>query len=281
MNIDKISLLNIVGKIISFIVVVFSAIYFKWETKDLLWSLWISSLTIGSLILISGFAGSFLRDEPFLSAISKKKEIPLKNTNIGSALSIFFLIPTFFILGFSKPTLIFFLFAILSVSVAVIKTKNRELISPLFSRFLNFLINFPAAIFMMGFFAVHFGGFHFVHSIFLNGFFPLLTEQPFGKSIEGTFIMFFKFIEISFKSYFIFILFSLISSFDKIKDSFKGKNANFMGEPYKNVVKMHIMIFVIAFIGFADLNRYILYAALVLYFFPFEIFGKGEKNIDN
>ena len=33
-------------------------------------------------------------------------------------------------------------------------------------------------LFLLGFFTLHFGGFHFVHSVFLNAFFPITECGP-------------------------------------------------------------------------------------------------------
>ena len=50
-------------------------------------------------------------------------------------------------------------------------TSRERLPSPL---------HVPAALFGLLFFTVHFGGFHFVHSVFLNEFFPLAGESSAG-----------------------------------------------------------------------------------------------------
>ena len=38
--------------------------------------------------------------------------------------------------------------------------------------------------------------------------------------------------------------------------------------PYKNVVRMHILIFVFAFLSVVGLRSFVLYVVLVFYFFP-------------
>ena len=70
------------------------------------------------------------------------------------------------------------------------------------------------------------------------------------------------------KTYWPFIIASAASSFDVMINALKGQRHDFMLEPYRNVVKMHLMIFIIAFAGAAGLHQYVLYAALFLYFFP-------------
>lgn len=104
---------------------------------------------------------------------------------------------------------------------------------PLIDFLINMLINFPAGIFMIAFFTIHFGGFHFVHGIFLNGFFPLLDDQPFGKTPAQTAVLFSDFIQISLKTYWPLIIASAASSFDVMINALKGQRHDFMLEPYK------------------------------------------------
>jgi hypothetical protein len=148
------------------------------------------------------------------------------------------------------------------------KTEKIPLIGVLFT-----------GVFLLVFFTIHFGGFHFVHSIFLNGMFPILNETPFGKTPGQTGFFFFDLIEVSFSNYWLFVVASAASSFESIVKTVKGREINFMMEPYKNVVKMHLMIFVIAFAGMAGFHNFILYAVLVLYFFPVgKIFKNSKKE---
>jgi hypothetical protein len=46
---------------LSFFGVLAMAIYSQWSAKDLLWGLWISSLSIGYLTLLAGFLGHILQ----------------------------------------------------------------------------------------------------------------------------------------------------------------------------------------------------------------------------
>ena len=271
----------------SFVLTIFFAFHFAWTAKDLLWSLWISSLTIGYFTILAGITGNLIHgrmadesggngkkhDDNSLNPDTKK----LQNT--GAAMAVFFLLPMLGFFGLSKITLIYALFVGLSVLLSVIRFRiGHQDESWIVKFFFSLVINLPATVFMLAFFTVHFGGFHFVHSIFLNGFFPLTGETPFGKSIEGTFGMFFTFIEVSFLSYWPFIATSAVSKTGEIIDAFSAKKGDMFLGPYKNVIKMHMMIFIIAFMGGAGLHSYILYAALVLYFFPFSRFFRFKKK---
>jgi hypothetical protein len=204
----------------------------------------------------------------------------------GAVLAVFFLLPIVGIFGFSKVTLFFALLAAVSVAATIFKHINgadglitdRPRLNSLIGFLINLLINFAAGIFMIAFFTIHFGGFHFVHSIFLNGFFPLLDDQPFGKTPTQTAVMFSDFIRISFRTYWPFIIASAASSFSVMISALKWERHDFMLEPYKNVIKMHLMIFIIALAGAAGLHHYVLYAALFLYFFPVREMIKNART---
>ena len=260
---------------LAFIGVLAMAVYSQWSAKDLLWGLWISSLSIGYLTLLAGFLGharhgGLMNGQSGPDAGKKEKTAPP-----GAVLAVFFLLPIGGIFGLSMVTLVFAVLAVISIAATIFKhiggtesITNNPRLHPLIDFLINLLINFPAGIFMIAFFTIHFGGFHFVHSIFLNGFFPLLDDQPFGKTPAQTAVLFSDFIQISLKTYWPFIIASAASSFDVVINALQGKRHDFMLEPYKNVVKMHLMIFIIAFAGAAGLHHYVLYAALFLYFFP-------------
>lgn len=280
---DSFSFLMEIG---SFAVTVFLAIFYGWTARDLLWSLWISSLTIGYFTILAGIAGNLIHgrmaDDPGMNGKRDKNGLmpdKKKLQNSGTVMAVFFLLPIIGIFGFfSRITLIYALFVGISILLSIIRLKADHYETPVIRFVMNFIINLPGTIFMLCFFTVHFGGFHFVHSIFLNGFFPLTGDTPFGKSIEGTFGMFFTFITVSFTSYWPFIVTSATSRLGGIVNAVSGKKGDMFLEPYKNVIKMHMMIFIIAFMGGAGLHGYILYAALVIYFFPFSRFFKFKKK---
>lgn len=266
---DYFSKFSFLLDLVSFGAVVIFANYMEWTAKDLLWSLWISSLTIGYFTLLAGIGGNMIRGRMADEQQSQNgNDVPIKKSSEGAPLAVFFLIPIVAIFRFSIITLIFAVFAAISVYAAVIKHKREKAGLDNDHFLINFMINFPAGVFLLIFFTIHFGGFHFVHSIFLNGMFPILNETPFGKTPGQTGFFFFDLIEASFGNYWLFVVASAVSSFESIFKTMRGREINFMLDPYKNVVKMHLMIFVIAFAGMAGFYNFILYAILVLYFFP-------------
>ncbi len=119
-----------------------------------------------------------------------------------------------------------------------------------------------AALFMVAFFTVHFGMFHYVHSVFLNLFFPLVGE---GMGFVNPVMV----IGICLRNYWSIILLSALTQLPNFLDLVNHPQQDFMSMPYKNVVKMHLSIFVFAGLSFTKFNGIGLYYLLILYFFPF------------
>ena len=100
----------------------------------------------------------------------------------------------------------------------------------------------PSVLFMLAFFTVHFGGFHFVHGLFLNGFFPITEWNPSGESPGGVFSGFTLIIGKALAEYWPFVLFSAVSRFGDFRKSFMSDKEPNMFLPYLNVVRMHLLI---------------------------------------
>ena len=118
------------------------------------------------------------------------------------------------------------------------------------------------AVFFIVFFTIHFGMFHYVHSVFLNLFYPLVDNRT---GFPNPFI----FLGITINRYWPVIIFSAVSQLPNYLRLVKFPEPNFMMVPYKNVIKMHISIFVFAGLSFTSINQLILPYLLILYFFPF------------
>ncbi len=246
------------------------AVYQNWSVTDLVWCLWISSLVLGYAYILTTIFGILLRGDRsgFVSSGSKKS----KTKAPVAVMNVFFLIALLFMTGFSKYTFYFFIFVVVSILLSLPEEHQERLglgFLPDRNAFVSrFLINFPAAIFMLGFFTFHFGMFHFVHSIFLNGFFPILPESPFEKTLDETGIYFFRIIEVAISRFWPFILLSAVSRLGLYSKAFRGGGMEGMFIPYKNVVRMHITIFVVAFLSMANIGNYALYFIFVIYFLP-------------
>jgi hypothetical protein len=150
------------------------------------------------------------------------------------------------------------------------------------------LVLLVGGLFVLTFFTVHFGMFHFVHSQFLAGFFPIDT----GRSVERGMVGLSTYAEVA-RRYWWF----LPSAFLAERSAFlrespaaveagvvtfaptlgrKAADKNAFGSgmmaPYRNVVRMHLLIFFFAFAYFARLDSFAVYAVVyAVYFFPWRL----------
>jgi hypothetical protein len=142
-------------------------------------------------------------------------------------------------------------------------------------------------LFMLAFFTVHFGMFHFVHSVFLNSFFPIKNAHGFpGLAVYAE----------VFRRYWPFVFITAMAE----RAAFcapppappdtavtpeaiarrRAQAANSgMAAPYKNVIRMHLLIFFFAFAHFVHLENFAVYAVVYFaYFFPWRLL-KREKTL--
>jgi hypothetical protein len=214
----------------------------EWQTTELVWSLWLSSLLVGYAMIVwilfgpvcygwwqAGAAGGRLGDVP------------------------------------KRPT--------------VVRRAGH----------------FILAVFMLAFFTVHFGMFHLVHSVFLSIFFPL-------AAMDGTigfggywFVL---------QEYWPFVLLAALAErqafrfppgaligpvgFAVTADAIGGRENRNAGQgfdamtaPYKNVIRLHLLIFFFAFAHFVKLENFLVYAVVyAVYFFPWELRCKPAITVE-
>lgn len=151
---------------------------------------------------------------------------------------------------------------------------------PVWGRALLVTLSLGGGLFMLGFFTIHFGGFHAVHSIFLDAFFPLdgsagiMAGFP-ESSDKGPEFDLLNNGTRALSAYWPFVLFALLWRMpDLIRRLAEGSEIGF-GAPYAAVVKNHLLIFLVAGMVAADLEGLVIYAVTFLYFFPFGVFFKG------
>lgn len=204
-----------------------------WNTGDLIWSLWLSSLVVGYSTIVWIIAQ-----------------------------------PAF------------------SIASVVWRSRTDSLSSPRTVVLLLALILF-VAVFMLAFFTVHFGGFHYVHSQILLSFFPINVHGSATRGWAGKEI----YLEI-FRRYWIFLPSAFIShraafmrkpfelNQDRLLQTFAGpgnRNRDIFAEPYKNVMRMHALIFFFFLAHFIGLENFAVYAVIyVVYFFPWRLVRSGE-----
>ena len=134
--------------------------------------------------------------------------------------------------------------------------------------------------FFLAFFTIHFGGFHYVHSQILISFFPIETGH--GRSTDANMA---TYVEIA-RRYWLFLPSAFIAhraAFMRKPFSIDGgalagamrdnkRLSTLFSEPYRNVMRMHMLIFFFFFAHFAKLENFAVYAVVyAVYFFPWRL----------
>lgn len=234
---------TIVPDILAFSIGIATAFFLQWQTTDLVWSLWLSSLVLGYLTLLSTIVSGVYIGVHLAShqASSQIKSI-----------------------GIMIWSIIF-------------------------------------ACFMLGFFSLHFCGFHAGHATFLASFFPIATlpENAFMQAFTNPFLLWKIVFKNLFWPYGIFLIPALIaerknifaafilakkavhahehptkSSKKKRLQQFKIVRSDF-SRPYVNVIRMHILIFFFAISHTLKIDSFAVFTVIYfVYFFPWKFFRK-------
>jgi hypothetical protein len=134
------------------------------------------------------------------------------------------------------------------------------------------------ALFLLAFFTVHFGGFHFVHSVFLNLFFPVQGEGSFAgfRHQGGSGFPNAQLYLTVLGRYWPFLLASIIAE----RRNLLAPPASLdFAQPYRNVIRLHLLIFFFFFAAVLHLESFLVYAVVfAVYFFPFRMFRTKAKK---
>jgi hypothetical protein len=134
-------------------------------------------------------------------------------------------------------------------------------------------IGLVAGVFIVGFFTVHFVGFHYVHAQLLSGFFPMDGR---GSGFRAPSTQGWALFGEAMRRYWVF----LPTSFLAERGAFMTRPASAkpvpaMMLPYLKVVRMHLLIFFFAFAHFAGLDNFAVYAVVyAVYFFPWRLVSR-------
>ena len=184
-----------------------------WQTKDLVWSLWLSSLLVGYAMIVWDIFG-----RPLLVGKAWADPIPVR----------------------------------VQLPVGGLLLAGR--------------------LFMLAFFTVHFGGFHFVHATFLNQFFPVLPGRPGFMNLH-------VFVQVL-HDYWPFVLVAALAERKAFRREPVGLQDPGMVAPYKNVVRLHLLIFFFAFTSFVHLQNFAVYAVVyAVYFFPWRLVFPAQPKL--
>ena len=217
------------------------AYYLKWDTTDLVWSLWLCSLVVGYLTILSAVGGGAYFG---LYAIRHKDFKPSHRV----------------------PTI---------------------------------LAGAAGGLFFLGFFSLHFGGFHAGHSVFLQMFFPVegMPFDGFGRAFMNPPLLWVLVFRHLMNPYGLFLLPAIIAerkhvfrplisairsvhrsetaddTVDQVVDGEGSEHRNpvgeAMGRPYINVMRMHLLIFFFAFCHLLKVDSFLVYVVVyAVYFFP-------------
>lgn len=191
-------------------------------------------------------------------------------------------------LGWSLPDLVWSMWlSSLVIGFTYIVYSIYKNTSPVKHKITRILV----VIFPVLFFMFHFGMFHFVHSIFLNAFISPdgiisdssnweVTKTGNGFSFtpkngkDKDFINSFPNYLLLFKTYFWILPIAFLSNFSLFRNPKQGPAA-----AYKNVIKLHILIFIFAGMAAMRLNIFVVYLfTYAWFFFPFSVFFSKKSD---
>ena len=131
-------------------------------------------------------------------------------------------------------------------------------------------IGLVIGVFMVGFFTVHFVGFHYVHAQLLSGFFPMNGSvggfhlpSPHGWALFGE----------ALRRYWVFLPAAFLAERAAFRGELpEGMKGSVIMLPYLKVVRMHLLIFFFGFAHFVGLDNFAVYAVVyAVYFFPWRL----------
>jgi hypothetical protein len=201
-----------------------------WNTADLVWSLWLSSLVVGYATII-------------------------------------------WMIG--RP----------AIELLRASWRDRGLVAADPRSLITFwLLILAGASFLIAFFTVHFGGFHYVHSQFLISFFPADLPGAGRASSAGyaTYVEvmrrywpFLPSVFLAHRAAFLRPPLSISPNFSASNISDGDSMSALISEPYRNVIRLHMLIFFFFFAHLARLENFAVYAVVyAVYFFPWRLVRK-------
>lgn len=133
-------------------------------------------------------------------------------------------------------------------------------------------LTIPAGIGMLLFFTIHFGGFHWGHSMFLDMFFPIEGSGSMRSGSPGLA----QYVEVVQRAWW-FVPLAFLAERDAFRADAvvlgsrrsRGGPGNGRMSPYHNVVRLHLLIFFFAFAACVGLPAVLIYLVVyAVYFFP-------------
>ncbi len=261
---------ELVSDLVAFIWIVIMAMVQDWKAEDIVWAAWLSSLLTGlSFFLV--ITVKITSDK--VRGINTKEEKGSSPGCLGTG-ALFFMVILFLITGpgFFRYVLVFLIILdIAGITLNKLATKPGSRLNS--SRLvIKTLASMPAALFMLFFFLGHFGGFHAGHALFLGVFVPLELDIP-GTfdSLADARELFISFFRVLISEYWPYLLSVAVMNFSLYKTAIMSKdNRNNMILPYKNVIRIHMLIFVLAPLSMLGAGKIVLITVLFFFYFPVE-----------
>lgn len=261
---------EITFSLIAFTGTVIAAFIEDWKAADIIWGSWLASLLVGmSFFFVLTF--KLMKDKA--RGIHLKEEEGSGPGCLGSA-SVAFMGLLAWLAG-PGPVRIVLICLIILVVIGILLNglapKRIFGLNPDLPA-IRVLIFIPTALFIFFFFLGHFGGFHAGHAFVLSLLVPLELEIPGTMdSLAGARDLFFSFFRVLFFAYWPYVLSVAVSSFNAYRKALAdSEKTNYMILPYKNVIRIHILIFILAPLAMAGLGKAVMIVVLFFFYFPVE-----------
>lgn len=132
---------------------------------------------------------------------------------------------------------------------------------------------------VLAFFTVHFGMFHFVHAMLLDGLLPMDIQS----TDENTGLAIFLLLGEAISRYWPFVIAAGVSQAGIFVAAWRGEQKDTMTAPYRAVMKNHIVIIALGFLTITMPQLNVLVFLLMVYFFPWgdawALFRQEKANI--
>ena len=227
-----------------------------WNAGDLIWSLWLSSFVVGYATIVWMIGRPAVHPMHDLCEYFQAADVVVQSSLEEG-------------LGFAPLE-----------ARALVGADKRSVI-------IFCLLILGGAAFLLAFFTVHFGGFHYVHSQFLISFFPVDLPGSGRASHAGmaTYVevarRYWAFLPSAFLAHRGAFLRRPFSLGDNQSPSLAGGKtiSGLFAEPYRNVIRLHMLIFFFFFAHFARLENFAVYAVVyAAYFFPWRLVRKPATH---
>ncbi|MBN1411106.1 MAG: hypothetical protein JW969_09690 [Spirochaetales bacterium] len=254
----------------AFIWILVIALLQDWKAADVVWAAWLGSLIIG---LSFYFVMTIKLSRDKARGVHLKEEEGSGPGCLGLGVMGFMGLLAWLAGPGVLQIILFVLIGLAFIGIIVngLAPKRRLGLNPEHP-VVRVILFLPTALFLFFFFLGHFGIFHLGHAFVLSFLVPVTLEiSGDAGTFEGIRNSFFSFFQLLFAAYWPYVLSVGLAKFpDYIKALKNPSSSNYMILPYKNVVRIHILIFILAPIAMAGLGKVVTIVVLFFFYFPVE-----------